>query len=153
MNCLDRYVIFLNKIGDILKRSSIIFPPKTAGLFKARWCLGGYSLNVWSKPCMGCLLSQSWPIMIFSCRIFHSFGNPAVTNRAYALPTPLLFWNHLVSPAEIRISARHFVTDLGSGQTGSAVQLMSISKHHLVPKYICIFFYTSVRESQALVWS
>jgi len=78
-----------------------------------------------------------------SCRIFHSFGNLAITNRVYALPAPLLFWDHLVFPAQITILAPSAITDLGLGQTGSALPMMSISKCHLVPKTYLYILYTT----------
>jgi hypothetical protein len=78
-----------------------------------------------------------------SCRIINSFDNPAVTNRACAQSILLPFWDHLVSPAEITILPPSLITYLGSGQTGSVVPSMSISKRHLVQKIYLYILYTT----------
>jgi hypothetical protein len=46
----------------------------------------------------------------------------------------------LVSQVKITILAPSLIIDLGSGQTGSAVPLMSSSKRHLAPKYMYVYF-------------
>jgi hypothetical protein len=43
---------------------------------------------------------------------------------------PLSYFDHLVSQVKISILAPSLIIDLGLGQTGSAVLLMSTSKRH-----------------------
>ncbi len=54
---------------------------------------------------------------------------------------PLSYFDHLVSQA--KILAPSLVIDLGLGQTGSAVLLMSLSKRRLAPKIYLYILYTT----------
>jgi hypothetical protein len=61
----------------------------------------------------------------------------------FILYLPLSYFDHLVSKAKTTRLAPSFVIDLGSGQTGSSVLLMSISKRRLVPKIYLYILYTT----------
>ncbi len=73
-------------------------------------------------------------------QIFGSFGNPALEKLEFRLQPPLSYFDHLVSQVKITILASSLIIDLGSGQTGSAVLLMSVLTCCLAPKCMFVYF-------------
>ncbi len=77
-------------------------------------------------------------IMSASCRIFDPFGNPTLRDQSLCSnhPSPILTtWSN-----KSRLLSWSPPQDLGLGQTGSAILLLSTSKHCLAPKYMFVYF-------------
>ncbi len=68
---------------------------------------------------------------------------PCHKKLEFMLNPPLSYFDHLVSQAKITNLAPSLIIDLGSGQTGSAVLLMSTSKRRLAPKIYLYILYTT----------
>ncbi len=79
-----------------------------------------------------------------SCRIFDSFGIPALRDQSFCSNHPSPIWTTW-SQSQDHCLGSLSLNNLGSGKPRSTILLMSTSKHHLVPK--CIYVLQRYLES------
>jgi hypothetical protein len=90
-----------------------------------------------------------WSILFLSCRIFCSFGNPALEKLEFRLYPPLSNFDHLVSQVKITFfgSLLHYRFRIGSNQICSTIDVY-IKAFFGVKNIFVYFVYYRYLESE-----